>query len=237
MKVNGILDSRVLLILTNDDGIEAPGLQALELACGALGQLTTVAPDRCHSYGSHRVTTSLPITLTELVPGRFHADGTPADCARIALTCLAPEADWLISGINRGGNLGVDIYLSGTVAAAREAALLGARAIAISQSIAPQRELDWDLTCRRARRAIERVFAEPYTPRTFWNINLPHPAHDRTDCPIVFCPVDPSPLDVRFAQTGRQYQYCGTYQSRLRIPDADVAECFAGNITISQVAT
>ncbi len=71
--------------------------------------------------------------MTEECKGRYRVDGTPADCTRLALSCLVPDADWVISGINRGGNLGADTYISGTVAAAREAALIGVSSAAISR--------------------------------------------------------------------------------------------------------
>jgi len=135
----------VKLILTNDDGIEAPGLNALENALGSLGELVVVAPEYSQSEIGHQVTTKAPIRVRQISLSRYGVSGTPADCARIALTVFHPDADWLIAGINRGGNLGADIYMSGTVAAAREAALLGIKAIAISHYVADNREVDWAL--------------------------------------------------------------------------------------------
>ena len=221
------------IILSNDDGIAAPGLRALEWACDGWGSRVVVAPERCHSSMSHRVTTVTPIHVTELETGRFQTDGTPADCARLAIRCIAPEADWLIAGINRGGNLGVDTYLSGTVAAAREAALLGIRAIAVSQYVAPGREVDWQLTARRARRAIEYVFGQEAGGRAWWNINLPHPLHSG-ECEIVRCAFDPSPLDVRFERSGSDFRYAGSYHGRPRVPGHDVESCFGGEITVTR---
>jgi 5'-nucleotidase len=220
------------IVLTNDDGIEAPGLRALErVVDGAI----TVAPDCCHSGCGHRVTTDSAIAVAELDPGRFRVTGTPADCARLALRCLAPEADWLISGINRGGNLGTDIYMSGTVAAAREAALLGCPAIAISQYVARGRELDWDLAARRARIVLERLFALGCDEGSFWNVNLAHPSDDGDELPIVFCPADARPMDVRFRKDESGYVYVGDYQARPRNTGGDVAECFAGKITVTRL--
>ena len=223
------------IILTNDDGIGAPGLEALYRACFGLGEILVAAPDCCHSSMSHRVTTDRSIQVSEVAPERFRIDGTPADCARIAVMCLAPEAEWVISGINRGGNLGADIYISGTVAAAREAALLGRHAAAISQYVAKGREVDWSESGRQARAALLLVLGEKQEPGVFWNINLPHPDAGAEEPPIVFCPADTSPLDVRFQRKGSEYRYCGDYHGRPRIPGSDVERCFAGDITVTKL--
>ena len=133
----------MLLILTNDDGIEAPGLAALTASVAAMGQPLVVAPAEPQSGIGHRVTVRSALTLYQENSDRYRVEGTPADCARVALKLVAPNADWLIAGINPGANLGSDIYNSGTVAAAREAAILGYRAIAVSQYIAPDVTVDW----------------------------------------------------------------------------------------------
>ena len=123
------------IVIANDDGIDAPGLAALVRCARRLGDVVIVAPQHPQSGIAHRVTTREPILINELEANRHSIDGTPADCARIALKVIAPDAGWLISGINPGANLGSDVYNSGTVAAAREAAILGYRAIAVSQYI------------------------------------------------------------------------------------------------------
>jgi len=233
--INEILDP-VNLILTNDDGIEAPGLGVLESACRGWSVPVIVAPDQCHSSMSHRVTTAKPIAVTEAGPNRFQVNGSPADCARIALTQLAPAANCLISGINRGANLGVDTYLSGTVAAAREAALLGIPAIAISQYIARGRQPDWNAAATRARTVIQLLLPKQLEPGEFWNVNLPHFSESALDAEIVFCPLDPSALPVSFRRTETGFHYTGDYQSRARLPGHDVALCFNGAITITRIA-
>ncbi len=132
------------LLLTNDDGWDAPGLAALKTLAAQLGEVYVLAPRDPHSYAGHRVTTEDPLELVETGPQQFSLSGTPADCVRVALVELFPAIDWVLSGINRGGNLGADIFTSGTVAAAREAALLGKRAIAISQYVQKGMPLDWN---------------------------------------------------------------------------------------------
>ena len=94
------------LLLTNDDGYDAPGLAALEHAVAGWGmECVVVAPDVCHSGGGHRVTTHRPLVVQTVGPGRFGIDGTPADCTRLALSTLCPDPTWVLSGINAGGNL------------------------------------------------------------------------------------------------------------------------------------
>ena len=95
--------------ITNDDGIDEPGLAALARVCAELGDVVVVAPRHAHSGVSHRVTEDGPIDVEERRAGWFAVDGTPADCARVALHELCPEADWLVSGINAGANVGVDV--------------------------------------------------------------------------------------------------------------------------------
>src|SRR5262245_16698595 len=115
-------------LITNDDGIEAPGLRALVEAARELGSLQVVAPLVPMSTCGHAVTTHTALHLQKRETGSYALDGTPADCVRIALHNIDPEPDWVFSGINAGGNLGVDVFHSGTVAAAREAALQGRKA-------------------------------------------------------------------------------------------------------------
>jgi 5'-nucleotidase len=223
------------IVLTNDDGIDAPGLAALKNVCEAWGDVVVVAPAKCHSAMSHRVTTEEPIPVIEEAPDRYRVEGTPADCTRLALKCLAPDAGWVISGINRGGNLGADTYMSGTVAAAREAALLGLPAIAISHYVAKGRTLNWAAAEPRAARAIAYAMTNPPRAGEFWNINLPHPADDGLECELSLCPLDYGPHQVRFKKQGSGYQYCGNYHERPAVPGHDVAECFGGKIAATLI--
>jgi len=225
----------VKIVLTNDDGIDAPGLAALANVCAPWGEIVVVAPAECHSGMSHRVTTDAAIRVDEKSPTRFSVQGTPADCTRLALTHLATDAAWVISGINRGGNLGADTYLSGTVAAAREAALLGLPAVAISHYVQRGQILNWAAAERRAAAAIAYVMANPPRAGQFWNINLPHPEDDSAACEISLCPLDYGPHAVVFKRDGSTYQYCGDYHRRPRLPGHDVAECFGGKIAATLI--
>jgi 5'-nucleotidase len=222
-------------LLTNDDGIDAPGLAALRAAIEGLGAHGTVAPRDAQSGVSHRITMSTPLRLAESGSRIHSVSGTPADCVRVALSQLAHDPEWVISGINRGGNLGVDLYTSGTVAAAREAALHKRRAIAISQYVARERELDWDLSARRARHVLQMLLERPLPATGFWNVNLPHPAHDEEDLPIVFCAPDTNPLEVAYHREGEELFYAGNYHGRPRQAGRDVDVCFGGSVAVSAI--
>jgi len=219
--------------LTNDDGIEAPGLAALGAAVAGLGPVTVMAPDGPRSGIGHQVTMAGALNLNTHRETHFSLSGTPADCVRVGLLELAPDTAWVLSGINRGGNLGVDVYSSGTVAAAREAAFFGRRAVAISQYVGAGREVDWQLSARRARRVLERLFAEPPASGCFFNVNLPHPEHDLEELEVVVCAVDASPLDVRYRRDGSALHYAGTYHERPRQAGRDVDVCFGGRVAVS----
>lgn len=223
------------LVLTNDDGIDAPGLEALFQASAGLGERIVVAPKTQQSGVGHRMTTREPIQLAEEGPGRFSLGGTPADCSRVALTQIGRDTDWLLAGINRGGNLGCDFFPSGTIAAAREAALLGYRAMAVSQYVASDREVNWEATARRAAMAIRYLLEHSTEDRCYWSINLPHPQDDLADCEIVFCPLDPSPMDVRFRVDGSYVHYEGVYDDRPRRAGHDVDVCFSGHIAVTRL--
>lgn len=226
--------SQPTLLLTNDDGIDAPGILALAGALQGLGKLEIIAPLGPQSGCGHAVTTHRGLEVHER-PNGLAVDGTPADCVRLGLHHLAKNVDWIISGINAGGNLGVDVFHSGTVAAVREGVIHGIPGVAISHYIARGRQIDWELAQVRARRAIAPLLEMTWRPGTFWNINLPHPEPGAAEPAIVFCETDPSPLPLTYHFVGNTSHYRGDYQSRARLPGHDVDVCFGGSIAISLV--
>ena len=144
------------LLHTNDDGIDAAGLAALLAAARAFGNPVVVAPAGPQSGVSHAVSWERGVRLEERGPASFAVHGTPADCSRLGLLRVAPETRWVLSGINHGGNLGADVYYSGTVAAVREAVLHGWPGIAFSQYLREDTAADWP----RATRWVARVLSE-----------------------------------------------------------------------------
>jgi len=222
------------ILVTNDDGWDAPGLAALKSLAAEFGEVYTLAPLEPHSYAGHRVTTQAPLTLAETAPREFTLSGTPADCVRVALTSLFDNIDWVLAGINHGGNLGADLFTSATVAAAREAAYLGKPAIAISQYIKRGLALDWSRSCELARPVVAQLLAEGCSAKSYCNVNLPHTVNgDAT--PVMVCDPDNQPLDVRFHREGAVLRYGGSYVGRPRTPGRDVDLCFEGAITVSHL--
>mgnify|MGYP003328012851 CR=1 FL=1 len=222
------------ILLTNDDGWDAPGLAALKQLASELGDVFVLAPRDPHSYAGHRVTTDAPLELVETAPNQFRLSGTPADCVRVALTHVFPDIDWVLAGINRGGNLGADLWTSGTVAAAREAALLGKPAIAVSQYIRRNLTLDWDRSRELALPVVRDLMARPSPARSYHNVNLPHLEPGETT-QVIECEPDNQPLDVRYRTQDGHIHYAGSYPQRPRTPGRDVDQCFAGSITISRL--
>src|SRR5205807_1792655 len=133
-----------------------------------------VAPAAVCSGCGHRVTTDSPFRVERRGPGRYAVEGTPADCVRVALHELAPAARWVLSGINAGGNLGADVWHSGTVAAVREAVLHGWPGIALSQYHRKGRPINWARASAWVVPVLRDLMARPRERGTFWNVNLPH---------------------------------------------------------------
>jgi 5'-nucleotidase len=234
------------LVLSNDDGVHAQGLATLHEVLAARADCLIVAPSEPQSGVGHAVTTGEPLALEEIEPGRFGLGGTPADCARVALSRGTgfvrdrlgdhPANEiWLVSGINHGANLGVDTYISGTAAAAREAAILGHPAIALSQYVGRHRRPDWSVTAERARLVLEVLLERPPRPGHFWNVNLPHPADESARHELVFCPLDPSPHAYSYERRDGALHWVSDFHSRPRIPGADVDVCMGGEISITEI--
>lgn len=223
------------IILTNDDGVDAPGLENLTNIVSAFTVPVVVAPREAHSGVGHRVTCHFPIAAEQMSQNRYSITGTPVDCARLGIKQFATDADWLIAGINAGANLGSDVYQSGTVAAAREAAILGVKAIAISQYISRDHPIDWEITRRHAKAILTLLLSKEPAERCFWNVNLPHPLDRATRPPHVFCERDTLPHNYTYRREDDQYHYVGTIHERPRQPRKDVAVCFGGNISITQL--
>ncbi len=165
------------VLIANDDGIDAPGIHALVRAFAQAGhEVTVAAPDRQRSAASQSMTMDRPIAVREQkVPGAVRAyaiGGTPVDCVKVALNKLCTDAEIVVSGINRGYNVGSDVLYSGTVGAAMEAALCGRAAIAVSLS--HEREDLYDLA---AQAALEVLPLMKYVPE-YAVLNLNYPAVD-----------------------------------------------------------
>ena len=161
-----------LILVTNDDGVHAPGIEALADGLAGLGELWVVAPDREASASSQSLTLKHPLRAEKVESGVFAVDGTPADCVNLAIVKLLPRRPSLVvSGINRGGNMGDDVFYSGTVGAAREATFFGIHAIAVS--LAARADLDYSPASRFARRLAKMVLERGLPEHTLLNVNVP----------------------------------------------------------------
>src|SRR5207253_6823587 len=160
-------------LVTNDDGYRSEGIRALAKALSELGSVTIVAPVLEASAIGHALTLRHPLRLEAVEEHTYAVDGTPTDCVNIAVTQVFNGLpDLVVSGINKGWNLGDDITYSGTVAGALEGALLGVPAIAVS--LAQTRgTYDFSHSAAAAATMAERMLAKPLPLRTFLNINLP----------------------------------------------------------------
>jgi 5'-nucleotidase len=230
-------EDRMRLLLSNDDGIDAPGLDALRAAARSIGEFIVYAPLRVQSGCSHRLNNDTSIPVHRRGPTEVAIDGTPGDCVRLAFHEGAHDADWVLSGINDGGNLGVDVFYSGTVAAVREAAIHGKPGIAFSHYIKRSLPVDWKRISRWTTAVTTRIMAAPQRPGTFWSVNFPHLPADAPEPALVFCPLDTNPLPLRFDPHELGHKYAGVYHDRPRTPGADVDVCFSGNIAITRLST
>ncbi len=170
------------ILLTNDDGVHAPGLLALKQALADIGEVHVLAPDHNWSAAGHTKTMHKPLRVFQdrLADGTpvLVTTGTPSDCVGLALLGVIPERpDLVVSGINDGPNLGADITYSGTVAGAMEAVINGIPAIAVSQDWGEER--DWKLAAELAARLALQVLERGLPPKTLLNLNVPALPRDR----------------------------------------------------------
>ncbi|MEM1186101.1 MAG: 5'/3'-nucleotidase SurE [Planctomycetota bacterium] len=247
-------------LLTNDDGIRAPGIRALYGAIrDRFEELRVVAPMTVQSATSHGVTFDQPLMTREV---RFApdidpeltgvaVDGRPADCTKLALTNLWPEAhgdgtrpDLVVSGMNMGANVGINVIYSGTVAAAIEAAFLGVPAIAVSLHLG-KGTADYDAAARHARNAIDAILESgPLDPHACISINVPRCEVEEGDArfeprPLALCPMNTHGLVDSYAKRvspagGEYYWSTGSgLNFRGADPGTDVEALFERRITVT----
>jgi len=236
------------ILLTNDDGFEAPGILAAYQALAGIGSVHVVAPKTERSACSHQITLRRPIVVESLEHpefGKMYAvQGTPADCVRLATAELLTETpDLLVSGINRGANAGVDVFYSGTVAAAREGALLGIKSIAVSQAVREHVETDWTVSSKTTAFIVEQLRNETLPGPGFWSVNLPAPIpndprdHIRRVAPAL----QPTPMKFSRRMQDRndsnviEFEYDAPYWDRKVESPTDYSALCDGYITISAI--
>ena len=163
----------MVILVSNDDGIHSDGIHALEETLSMLGEVYTVAPDRERNAVSHALTLHRPLRIDELSPRRFAVNGTPTDCVNLAVKGFLPvRPDLVVSGINKGPNLGEDITYSGTVAAAMEGTILGIPSIAVSV-VTLDSGYQFGPAAEFAAMLGAEVVAQGLPPQTLLNVNAP----------------------------------------------------------------
>lgn len=230
-------------LLTNDDGIDAPGIQALARSLQALDnahELHWVAPNCQYSGCGHPAIDDQPIRVEsrdrQPSTSAYAVYSSPASCARVGVRALAPAVDWVISGVNAGGNLGVDQYVSGTVAGARQGAMDGKPAIALSQYIDSPKPIHWPTVERWTTAVLRELLMRPLPDKHFWSVNYPHLEPDSPLPELVFCEPSRDSMMLEFKETPEGYVAHSVYRDRPIAPGSDVEACFGGRIAITQLS-
>jgi 5'-nucleotidase len=169
-----------LILVTNDDGVRAPGLQILFNETKKIGRPVIIAPDRDNSAASHSLTMNRPLRVRELEKDIFSIDGTPTDCVTIGIgKILHQKPDLVISGINPGANLGDDVSYSGTVSAAIEATMLGIPSIALSQATADTGPIHYETAAVFGIKLAAMILERGLPQDTLLNVNVPNCKADK----------------------------------------------------------
>jgi 5'/3'-nucleotidase len=222
------------VLITNDDGIQAAGLRALVTALRGLGRVSVVAPDQERSAASQSLTLRRPIFFDEVAPGEWAVEGTPTDAMIVALHQLFPEPpDLVISGINRGDNLGDDIFYSGTVGAAMEATLNHVPAFAVSL-VHGGGAFVYEQAAQFSRQLAERVLAGGLPPGVLLNVNVPQPWNGAVRFTRQSKKITRTALLQGTDPRGRTYYWLNQEPSSdLVDPASDYAAVCAGDVSVT----
>src|SRR6516162_6491856 len=224
------------ILVTNDDGINAPGLKVLERIARKLSRdVWVVAPELEQSGAGHSLTLRRPLEVRRIRERRFAVDGTPTDCVLIAVNHLIEgrRPDLVLSGINRGSNMGEDVTYSGTVAAAMEATLLGIRAIAMSQ-LRDGQHVTWRLALKHGAEVVRRLVSVPWTEGVLMNINFPYLTRgDISGMEVVRQGRRAANIEVAHAvgPTGRKFLWIGDFPGNTPAGKAPVLGALRGGPT------
>ena len=232
------------ILLTNDDGIYAPGLRALRPELMKLGEVTVVAPATEQSAVGHSVTLNTPLIVQEVLDEDkrrlgWAVEGRPADCVKLALRELLPAPpDLIVSGLNAGSNAGINVLYSGTVAAAIEGAFFKCTSIACSLEYTRARPLDFPRAASLARQVVEQIVARKPVSGTLFNVNIPDldkgPVRGIRTVPQNIVPYTEGSYDRRVDPRGRVYFWSSPeFSCPEPHPDTDVMALSNGYITVT----
>jgi 5'-nucleotidase len=222
------------ILLTNDDGYQAPGLRSLAAALEGFATVSIVAPSQEQSGTAQSLTLRRPIVCQKIAEREWAVDGTPADCVIVALHKLLTEKpDMVISGINHGANLGENVYYSGTVGAAREAALHHIPAVAMSLC-SKGATVKFEAAARVARSAAEMILKEGLPDQVLLNVNVPEPWSGGVKFTRQSQKITRNQLSEGKDPRGRSYFWLFEQKIDKDVaPDTDYAAIFSGAVSIT----
>ncbi len=231
------------ILLTNDDGVYAPGLRALRTELRKLGEVVVVAPATEQSAAGHSVTITAPLVVQEVLdeadrPMGWAVEGRPADCVKLAVRELLPEPpDLVVSGLNAGSNAGINVLYSGTVAAAIEGAFFRITSVACSLEVRRARPADYAMAAGHARSVVEQILAQRPPAGSLFNINIPDldrgPLRGVRAVPQNVAAYEET-FDRRTDPRGRVYFWAGaSFRCPEPHPDSDVSAISEGWITVT----
>lgn len=233
--------SKARILVTNDDGIHAPGLKVLEKIARQLSNdVWVVAPETEQSGAGHSLTLTLPLRVRNVSRRKFAVRGTPTDCVMMAMNQLIPgnRPDLVLSGVNRGANMGEDVTYSGTIAAAMEGTLLGVPSVALSQTYLNAHPPKWATAEHHGPDLIRRLVAIGWPSDVLMNINFPDVLHGAVNG-VVVCrqgrrDVSNLHIDARVDAREQPYYWLG-FRPRMGTPkpNTDLAVVDAGNISVT----
>lgn len=225
------------VLITNDDGVHAPGLAALIKRVSEVAEVVAVAPDREQSAVSHALTLHHPLRAARISEHLYAVEGTPTDCVNLGIhSLLAFRPDLVISGVNRGANICDDVTYSGTVAAAMEATLMGIPAIAVSL-VTPGAGEHFDAAAACAAKLALKVYDRGLPSDTFLNVNVPDLPAERLLPPLITSQGKRSyegTIVDKVDPRGRNYYWIGTADQSFRdIPGSDYHAVSRGHVSIT----
>ena len=238
------------ILISNDDGINAPGIAALVHAVADLGEIFVVAPQTPQSAMAHSITITSPLTIKHVtLPGEkgyqgISVDGRPADCVRLALKNLLPDPpDLVLSGINAGENSGINVFYSGTVAAAAEAAMNGIPAVAFSLSTPGfMAEADFSTAAFHCRKVLDKLLEKGLAPGSLTNVNIPDLVAHPNPQKVVVCDQSDADVDDKYhlvqSPEGLDMYHLGDCFSFMNPHhESDVSLLASGHITVTPLLT
>jgi len=236
------------ILISNDDGVDSPGIKALAKAMMELGEVTVVAPHRERSTASHSLTLHKPLRIYKLDRQTYSTTGSPADCIYLGIRqILKAKPDLIVSGINAGANLGTDVHYSGTVAAAREGALVNIPSyafsmVALAQTVPdyPSEPFRFDMAAETAKQVVEQTINADFPAHCLLNVNIPNMDNDRIQGVRItrqgfryYSSEVARGIDPR----GRDYYWIGgSYSGYEKTEGTDCFELNAGWVTVTPIS-